>query len=431
METLKPHPVGKTQTRRLLPRAFAEKFVRATVFAGTLLGAVIGAQAQQIYLNTFNNPNEATNWAVLYDYTMTDPLASVVSNNLVVVGYDYTTLGIPIAPHSTEFGSAGIHKGLKMSACYTNPPTKLSGAVVVGLSACPTNFSISQNFVMHADMWINVDCNPFSVVNTNYLTSSSASLANGDAANSTASTVLYGCGYGTAGTVATTPGQSDAIWCGTLTDNGSGAMVRMYSSTQTGSYQDGTYQSSGLTTPGFPGDPLVYNIGNGVSAPGLGTRNIFGSTGNPAYVYADLATNLATGQLWCNIFPPTQVPVAQEILYPQQTNNLSMPGLPTFGWHDVSVEKVGNVIIYKIDGNILATGNYASAGTPAGSFLTFVASRTGSTVASATSATAKYYTNLNYAIFANIVVSNYNNVVNVTAPDVAMPGGCAQRTWCI
>jgi hypothetical protein len=398
----------------------------ALAVSSALLAMTMTSQAQQIYLDNFTNPNDATNWAVLFGYTLTDANASD-SNNLVVVGFDYTKLGLPIAPHSTEFGSASSHRGLKISACYTNRPTELNGHQVTGLSACPTNFSVSQNFVMHADMWINVDCNPFSVVDTNYLVDSTASLANGDAANSTASTVLYGCGYGTAGTKATIPGDSDAIWCGTLTDNGTTAMARMYSTSQTGSYQDGVYQNSGTAIPQFPGDPLVYNIGNGLAGTGNGGggRNLIGSAGNPPYTRAQLSTNIATGQLWCNIFPPTQVPVAEEILYPQQTNNLSMPGIPTFAWHDVSVEKVGQVIIYKIDGNILATGNYASAGTPAGSFLTFVASRTSTGVASTTSPTAAFYTNLNYAIFANIVVSNYNNVVNVSASTSTCQEGVA------
>ncbi len=437
METTYPSPVEPCSTKKNQPPQAgipAKSWLRhgsrlaALAISSAVLAMTMTSRAQPIYTNTFNNPNEATNWAVLFDYTIAqDSNSHAVTNNLVVVGYDYTTLGLPIAPHSVEFGSATIHKGLKMSACYTNAATKIGAAAVVGLSACPTNFSVSQNFVMHADMWINVDCDPFAVVDTNYLVDSTASLANGDSANSTASTVLYGCGYGTAGTIATTPGVSDAIFCGTLTDNGSSAMVRMYGPSTLGqsSYQDATYQESGTGTPAFPGDPLVYNIGNGASTPGLGTRNLIGSTGNPPYARNTLSTNLATGVLWCNIFPPTQVPVAEENLYPQQTNNLSMPGIPTFGWHDVSVEKVGKVIIYKIDGNILATGNYASAGTPAGSFLTFVASRTGSSVASAGSATAKYYTNLNYVIFANIVVSNYNNIVNVTAPTPTTQEGVA------
>src|SRR6267378_1319996 len=112
--------------------------------------------------------------------------------------------------------------------------------------------------------------------------------------------------------------------------------------------------------------------------------------------------------------PSLSVPLAQQILYPQQTNNYSLPGFFAFKWHDVSVEKVGNVIIYKMDGNILATANYSSAGTPPGSFLTFVASRTGTSVANAT--TGNQYTNLNFVLFANIAVYNYDNVVNVSAP---------------
>jgi hypothetical protein len=368
------------------------------------------AEAQAIYTNTFNTDDSA-NWAVNFSYTSPAPFASI-SNTLYNFNFDYTTAGIPIAPHSALFGSAGIHHGLKMSACYTNPATLKGSAVTTGLSACPTNFSISQNFVMHADMWVNIDCTAYAATNTDF-TSSSASFATSPH-NSTASTVLYGCGYGTQGNVATTPGVTDAIWVGLLTDNGSSAQMRMYGPSTLGeaSYQDGTYQSTGTTTPGFPGDPLVYNMGN--TANGLGTRNMISSTGSPPYTPAQLSTNLATGVPWRNIFPSSPVPLAQQILYPQQTNNYSIPGFLAFKWHDVSVEKVGNVIIYKVDGNIIATGNYSSAGTPPGSFLTFVASRTGSGVASA--ASGVQYTNLNFVVFANIVVSNYDNVVNVSAP---------------
>lgn len=414
MHMTKLHPATeKIQLQPLFPRAFARKFATAgSVLAGILLMLCVSlsVKAQQIYLQTFN-ADDSGNWAVLMDYTMTDPQA-YCSNNLVNFNFDYTSVGIPIAPHSAQFGSAGIHHGLKMSACYTNKPTFLPGGIVTGLSACPTNFSISQNFVMHADMWINVDCGPYTVTNTDY-TSSTASFADNNN-DSTASTVFYGCGYGTQGTTATTPGQTDAIWVGTLTDNGSSANVRMYGPSQTGSYQDFTHQTSGTTTPAFPGDPLVYNLGNGAN--GLGTRNLISTTANPPYTPAQLSTNLATGVAMRTLFPPSPVPLAQQIIYHQQTNNYSLPGFFTFGWHDVSVEKVGNVIIYKIDGNILATGNYTSAGTPAGNFLTFVASRTGTSVASATSATAAVYTNLNFVVFANIVVSNYDNVVNVSAP---------------
>jgi Calx-beta domain len=398
------------KTSGVMFASFAKRVLLGLAAAGALFAATMTSWAQQIYLDNFNNTDDRTNWVVLFGYTMTDPNA-YISNNLVVVGFDYTTLGLPIAPHSVEFGSDSIHKGLKMSACYTNPPTQLHGNVVTGLSACPTNFSITANFVMHADMWVNVDCSPYPVTNTDY-TSASASFADNNH-DSGASTVFYGCGYGTAGTSETIPGHTDAIWVGMLTDNGSGANVRMYGPSVQGSYQDFVYQESGITTPAFPGDPLVYNLGNGAN--GLGTRNLISTTANPPYTSSQMSTNLATGVAWRDIFPPSPCPLAQQILYPQQTNNYSLPGFCTFGWHDVSVEKIGNVIIYKIDGNILATGNTDSAGTLGGSFLTFVASRTSTGVLAANNASVPVYTNLNYVIFANIVVSNYSAIVNVSA----------------
>ncbi len=374
-----------------------------------LLAATVPSRGQQIYLNTFNT-DDSTNWAVNFSYTA-GPVFATISNSLVDFNCDYTALGIPIAPHSAQFGSDVIHHGLKMSACYTNPVTLKVGATA-GVSVCPTNFSVSQDFVMHADVWMNTDCTAYTNLDINNETGASYATS---PHNSTASTVFYGCGYGTQGTAATVPGNTDAIWVGALTDNGSSAQYRMYGPSAIGvaSYQDGVYQSTGTTTPGFPGDPYVYNFGNAVN--GLGCRNAIGSTGNPPFAANILSTNLATGVLWSNIFPPAVVPLAQQILHPQQTNNASCPGLLTFAWHDVSVEKVGSVIVYKVDGNIIATGNYASAGTPPGTFLDFVATRTGTGVASASSSTAPIYTNLNFGIFANIVVSNYNNIVNASA----------------
>ena len=377
--------------------------------SGALFALTKSARAQQIYLQNFNTDDSA-NWVVNFSYTGSTTAFNAVSNNLYNFNFDYTTAGIPIAPHSAQFGSAAIHHGLKLSAVYTNAPVAKGSAVTAGMSVAPTNFSVTANFVMHADMWVNVNCAAYATLNTTNVAAASYATS---PHNGTASTVLYGCGYGTAGTTATTPGVTDAIFVGATTDNGSSAQMRIYGPATTpvnaqSSLQDFTFQSTGTVTPGFAGDPYVYNS---LTATTKGTRNWVGGTAAPPF---NTATNLATGQSWTNYFPATVVPLAQQILYPQQTNNASCPGLPTFGWHDVSVEKVGSVIIYKIDGNIIATGNYAVCGTPPGSFLTFMASRTGLTAANAV--TGNNYTNLNFAVFANIVVSNYDNVVNVTAP---------------
>ena len=358
----------------------------AMSFAAALICyAAPTAEAQQVYLQNFNTDDSA-NWAVNFDYTSPAPFASI-SNTLYNFNFDYTTVGIPIAPHSALFGSSSIHHGLKISAVYTNVATAKGGNVVAGMSVAPTNFSITANFVMHADMWVNVNCTAYTATNAaGVITNGPATSAH----NSTASTVFYGCGYGTAGTASTVPGGCDAIMVGTLTDNGSSASYRMYGPSVQGGIQDGVYQSSGTTTPAFPGDPYVYNSTNG-------------SRGG----YINTAP-------WNTIFPPSPVPAAQTNLYPQQSYNQSMAGTIDFKWHDVSVEKIGSVIVYKMDGNIVATANYSSAGTPPGSFLTFFASRTTLSVANAS--TGNNYTNLNFAVFANIVVSNYNNVINVSAP---------------
>ena len=386
------------------------------VFVAILLGVTESAPAQIIYSNNFN-ADDSANWAVNFSYT-SSTFTPAISNSLVNFNFDYTTAGIPIAPHSALFGSDTIHHGLKLSAVYTNFPVAKGSAVTAGLSVSPTNFSVSDNFVMHADMWVNVNCAAYATLNTTNMTGASYATS---PHNGSASTVLYGCGYGTAGQVATTPGVTDAIFVGTLTDNGSSAMMRLYGPATSpvnaqSALQDFTYQSTGTVAPGFAGDPYTYNS---ITAAGSGgTRNWVGGTGAPPF---GTATNLATRRSWATYFPPTVVPLAQQILYPQQTNNASCPGLPTFGWHDVSVEKVGSVIIYKIDGNLIATGNYSVCGTPAGSYLTFLASRTGLTAANAATSN---YTNLNFAVFANIVVSNYANVVNVSAPTPT----CAEGT---
>ena len=105
------------------------------------------ARAQQIYLQNFNTDDSA-NWAVNFSYTG-GAAFNAVSNTLYNFNFDYTTAGIPVAPHSALFGSAATHHGLKISAVYTNPATAKGSAVTAGMSVSPTNFSVSANFIMH------------------------------------------------------------------------------------------------------------------------------------------------------------------------------------------------------------------------------------------------------------------------------------------
>ena len=338
---------------------FTSLAVSAVLFAAT------AARAQLIYSEDFSNPNVATNWVV-------NPGDS--GSNYVNFQFDYTTAGLPPAPHS----QGGNTKGLKMSPDITAGP-HLGNSAVNGVSVTPTNFSISANFDMHADMWINYNGAGTSKFQTN--------------GSGSGSTVVYGCGYGTAGNSPQTAGSIDSILCGMQTDNGSSAEVRMYGPAQAGSYQDFVFQSTGTVIPGFPGEPYVYNSPNGSRA-----------------FYNQATWLTAPPNNWTNFYPNVPPPAAQVNLYPQQTNIFSNLGAPDFGWHDVEVQKVGNVIVYLLDGHIVATGNYASAGTPSGDKLVFTAFDINSSPSTDTN-----FANLNFVVFANIVVSNFPTVVNVTA----------------
>lgn len=332
--------------------------------SAALFGVTLVSRAQLIYSDDFSNPNDATNWVVNYSDT---------GSNYVNFNFDYTTIGLPPAPHST----GGNTKGLKMSPDIT--AGSLIAGAVNGLSATPTNFSISANFDMHADMWIN------------YNGTGPATLTVGGGGSG--STIVYGCGYGTVGSAAQVAGSIDSILCGMQTDNGSSAEARMYGPNQAGSYQNGVFQSSGTGVPGFPGDGLVYNNPSGTRA-----------------FYAQATWTAVPSPNWTNFFPSTIVPQAQIDLFHQQTNIECNLGAPVFGWHDVEVEKAGNIIVYLVDGHLVATGDYASAGAPSGDKLVFTAFDINSSPS-----TDPNFANLNFVVFANVVVSNLPTVVSIQA----------------
>lgn len=330
----------------------------------TILFAATAARAQLIYSEDFSL-DDSTNWVVNN---------GDLGSNYVNFQFDYTTAGLPPAPHS----QGGNTKGLKMSPDIV-AGTHIGSAAVNGVSVTPTNFSVSENFDMHADMWVNYNGSGPATLQTN--------------GSGSGSTVVYGCGYGTAGTTAQVAGSIDSILCGMQTDNGSSAEARMYGSAQAGSYQNGVYQSTGTVIPSFPGEPFVYN----------------NPTGTRAF-YSQATWNAVPAPNWTNFFPNTMPPQAQIDLYPKQTNIICDLGAPDFAWHDVEVQKVGNVIVYLIDGHTVATGNYSSAGTPAADKLVFTAFDINSTPS-----TDPNFANVNFVVFANIVVSNFPTVVNVTA----------------
>src|ERR1019366_8475333 len=120
-------------------------------------------------------------------------------------------------------------KGLKLMA-DVNPLTQLGSVAGAGLSVSPRNFSVTTDFDMHVDMWINY----------NGTTPPLTTLSTGGGGSG--SSIFYGCGAGTAGTAAQIAGAADSIYVGTCTDDGSSAQMRMYGPNQIASYPSGAYQ---------------------------------------------------------------------------------------------------------------------------------------------------------------------------------------------
>src|ERR1035437_5525662 len=283
------------------------------------------ATAQTLSYSQNFQTDDSAHWAVNYD--------TLGSSNRVIFQFDYSTIGIPSAPHST----GGTTIGMKMIADINPAGAVLGSTVNAGFSVSPTNYSITENFVMHADMWINTHSDKTNATLTT-LTS-----ANGGSGSS----MFYGCGYGTAGTGPQIAGHADSVFVGTCSDSGSSARYRMYAPLKPASYQDGDYQIS--ATPSFG---YVYNST-------AGSRNF--------------SASVAPAPVWTTIFPSVQPPLAQVLLYRQQTNVQCVASHVDFAWHDVQVRKVATAISYWIDGNLIATANTADAGTPAGGYLLFTA----------------------------------------------------------
>jgi len=266
--------------------------------------------------------------------------------------FDYSTVGIPAAPNS----AGGTTRGLKLAANLGS-----GGVFPSGISVSPMNFGITVNFEMRFDLWMN------------YIRSG------------VGSTEVGGAGYGTAGTAAQVAGVADSIFIGASTDGGTTADYRVYGPGVAISYQDTDHIiRTNLTTP------LVYAAG--------GRNN--------------------TLSYYTTRFPAQPVPEAQTNLFPRQAGTVSPAGSISFKWHDVKLRKVGRYITYYIDEHLIATVDSDDATTTAGGspaplggtnihFNLYDINAGGSTDIDST--------NLLFALFDNVRITDFTNVVTVEA----------------
>jgi Calx-beta domain len=323
-----------------------KSLLKKPLLAATALSALLGITATsnaqtQVYSEDFEvNHQLDSTWVT----------NSVGGSNVANLYFDYSTVGIPAAPHS-----GGTTHGLKLQA-------NLSTAVQAfpsGVTVSPNGFSITENFEMRFDSWLNYN-GPL----------------NG---GGNGSTQIGGAGFGTAGIAAQTAGGSfDSVVVGYSGDgSGTSADYRVYSPSHGGSYQDADHVLTGDLT-----SPLVYFAG---------TRN------NSASTY--YTTN----------FLATTAPAAQTSLFPLQTGS-TQAGSQAFKWHDVSLKKVGNRITYSIDGHLIATADARDVGTLGGFNILFTHFDINPGASTDPNAAA-----LAFSLFDNIRITNFPTIVTVEA----------------
>ncbi len=318
------------------------RLLLATVISSALLLATATGHSQtQVFSESFDTDHSSDGTWVIN---------STGGYNPVDLFFDYSTVGIPSAPHST----GGTTRGLKLQA---NLDAAL-GVFPSGCSASPFGFSITENFEMRWDWWLNFN----------------GSLTTGLTGGGSGSTQIGGAGFGTAATFANVPTQIDAIFVGCSGDGtGTTADYRVYSPAFTASLQD----ASG-----------VYAAGT------VGSRN-------------------NTHAYYQSTFPPvsaTNTCPAQLAMYPYQQFGLTQGGSAGMKWHDISLKKVANLITYTIDGLLIATIDASTNGTLGGANILFGHFDINAGVSTDTNAPA-----LAFSLVDNVRITNFAAVVAVTA----------------
>ena len=246
---------------------------RAAAFSIGLFSVAAGASAQLLYSDNFDNGTSGANWTVNRS----------AADAVVDFGFDYSTLGIPSAPHSSGGSTIGLRFIVNQSA-----------GVFQGASASPTGGSFLGDYSVHFDMWLNF-VGPAPV-------------------GGSGSTQLGSFGIGTTGTTTEWAGGSSSIMFAVTTDGNSAQDYRVYTNNVHVSPLTGVYAAGVTTSPD--------------------SRN----AADPYYAQ----------------FGGKTAPAAQVALFPQQSGTTGA-GVAAWAWHDVQIDKVGDLVTWSIDGLRIAT----------------------------------------------------------------------------
>lgn len=259
--------------------------VMVTNNSGSVTSSIVSLLVYPPQVTVFSDDfdtNSAANWIV--NQSSADTAVSFT--------FDYSTLGIPAAPHSTH----GTTRGVQMKA------NLVSGAVAA-ISISPANQHFSGDYRLHFDGWINLN-GPFP-------------------GGGAGSTEFLTAGIGTTGNRTEWTGAgstADGFYFSTDGDGG-------VSSTST---SIGDYNAYANTT--------LQNTGGGVYLAGANTA----ARDNSGDYYT---TAFSSGR---------EAPSLQQSNYAQQKGALNN-GTFGFAWHDVIISRRGSTVDWVVDGIRLTT----------------------------------------------------------------------------
>jgi hypothetical protein len=216
--------------------------------------------------------------------------------------YDYSAMGIASAPRT----KGGTTRGMRLRC-------NLNDGIFGGFSVSPNGRSFEGDYSLQFDWW------------ANYV----GPIDNPAVAGSS---MLSTFGILTSGNAANYAGASDSVFFAATGNGGSGADYRAYSSERTISYQ----------LPHL--DPAIdahatYEAGSRDSA------NAFYQTSFPGGLTA---------------------PTLQQTTYPDNQINATPPGTMGFAWHQVRIQKDGNLVRWYVDGILFITVDTTEFTVPTG-----------------------------------------------------------------
>lgn len=287
--------------------------------------AVIGLCASRgsaaiLYSDNFNSGSDSANWTV--NIAPSTPSA-VATQQDAVFAYDYSAMGIPAAPGSSD--TLGLRLRANIPGSAASPVTTRPVQTLSGLSVSPTGQNFGANFGMTFYAWSNF----------NGAANASGLADNGNSQGGT-NNVLFA--IGTSGTVplvvgntglAAAPAGMDAVGFATTGDGGITSDYRVYpasgtvAAASTGDYMAGTANDVNNVTP-------------------MGNTNLF---------YQSIAS-----------LQPHSAPAIQQSISTAEFNDgafntqagQTQIGAFGFAWHKVQIVKNNNRVIWSIDGTLIA-----------------------------------------------------------------------------